>query len=517
MKDDGWTSELAELRSRQQAAQAMGGTEKVRLQKSRGKLTVRERIERLLDPESFRDIGSVSGTGIYDKTGRLESFSACNLIFGRGRIEGRPVVVSGDDFTIRGGSADASVTEKFVQSEQMANELRLPIIRLIDGAGGSVKMMEANGCTYVPANPGWNWVVANLATVPVVSLGLGAVAGLNAARLVTSHYSLMLKDQAVLFAAGPAVVQAAMGQAVTKEELGSALMHARSGAIDDVVDTEEEAFERTRRFLSYLPSSAESVSERIEPTDSSDRCEPWLDETVPRNRRQVYKMRRILEGVLDRDSFFEMGRQWGRSAITGLARLDGWPVAVIASDPMIYGGAWTADSAQKLVRFIEFVETFHLPVVHFVDIPGFLIGLQAERAGTIRHGARALASIYQATVPWCTVIIRKAFGVAGASMMNHTRFRYRYAWPSGDWGSLPIEGGIEVAYKSELAAAKDREKLLQEIQERLNRIRSPFRTAEHFLIEEIIAPRETRPLLCEFANLAAPLRRPGRTAFTFRP
>jgi acetyl-CoA carboxylase carboxyltransferase component len=228
-------------------------------------------------------------------------------------------------------------------------------------------------------------------------------------------------------------------------------------------------------------------------------------------------MRRIVRAVVDRESFFEIGRHWGKASITGLARLDGWPVALIASDPMIYGGGWTADTADKLNRFIELAETFHLPVVHLVDIPGVLIGVEAEKAGTIRHAARALGAVYQATVPWCTVIVRKAFGVAGAAMMDHTRFRYRYAWPSGDWGSLPVEGGIEAAYKAQLEAAEDPVALRAEIEARLNAVRSPFRTAEVFGVEEIVAPRETRALLCEFANLAAPLRRPGRAAFGFRP
>jgi acetyl-CoA carboxylase carboxyltransferase component len=158
-----------------------------------------------------------------------------------------------------------------------------------------------------------------------------------------------------------------------------------------------------------------------------------------------------------------------------------------------------------------------LPVVNFIDIPGLMIGVDAEKAGTLRYGGRALASVYQATVPWCTVILRKAFGVGAAGMMNHTRFRYRYAWPSGDWGSLPIEGGIEVAYKAQLEKAENPDALRREITERLNRARSPFRTAEKFLVEEIIAPHETRPLLCEFANLAAPLRKAGPSGFSFRP
>jgi acetyl-CoA carboxylase carboxyltransferase component len=518
MTDAGWEREIAELHERQRAAEAMGGPDKVRIQHGKGKLTVRERIAGLLDPASFREVGSIAGAGSYAPDGTLTGFSPSNLLFGRGRIDGRPVVVSGDDFTVRGGAADASIHEKLNQAEQMANELRLPHVRLLDGSGGggSVKTLESSGHSYIPAIPGWNWAISNLATVPVVSLGLGPIAGLGAARLVTSHYSLLLRQQGQMFAAGPAIVSA-LGQNVTKEELGGAEMHARSGSIDDIAEDEADAFAKTRRFLSYLPQSIDSLAGRAPTTDPTDRSEAWLDSIVPRSRRHVYKMRRILDGVLDAGSFFEIGRQWGRSVITGLARLDGWPVAVIASDPMIYGGAWTADSGQKLVRFIDLAETFHVPVVHLVDIPGLMVGVEAERNGTIRQGARALASVYQATVPWCTVIIRKAFGVAGAATANHTRFHYRYAWPSGDWGSLPVEGGIEAAYKAQLEASPDPVRLRAEIEQRLNRARSPFLTAEKFLVEEIIAPRETRPLLCEFANLAAPLRRVGQSAFGYRP
>lgn len=287
--------------------------------------------------------------------------------------------------------------------------------------------------------------------------------------------------------------------------------------MDDLAEDEEDAFRRARRFLSYLPSSIDGLPERADCKDPVDREVVELDAIVPRDRRQAYRMRYVLDAVFDAGSVFEIGRHWGRSCITSLARLDGWPVAVIASDPNHYGGAWTGDTAQKLVRFIELVETFHLPVVHMVDVPGFAVGVQAERGGTLRHGARALASIYQATVPWCTIIVRKAFGVAGAGMCNHTRFRYRYAWPSGDWGSLPLEGGIDAAYNAELAAAPDPVAARLEIEDRLNRVRSPFLTAEKFLVEDIIAPRHTRAYLCEFAALAAPLRKTGRSAFGLRP
>ena len=513
-----WEKEIEELKKRVNLAHQMGGPEKIKRQHDAGRLTIRERIEAILDRDSFHEIGTISGLSEYGPDGSLKSFRASNCIFGRGQIDGRTIVLVGDDFTVRGGAADASIWEKQVAAEQMAYELHLPIVRLVEGTGGggSVKSIESDGYTYVPGNPAWDWVVANMGQVPVVSLALGPVAGLGAARVATSHYALMVKGQSQLFVAGPPVV-ARLGENVSKEELGGSSIHSRNGAVDDEVESEEEAFSRTKTFLSYLPSSIYELSPRAEPTDSVDRREEWLIEAIPRDRRKIYDMRKIIEAVVDKGSFFEIGRLFGRSAITGFARLDGWPVALMAGDPRIYAGGWTADAAIKITRFVDLAETFHLPVVHLVDCPGFVIGTRSEKAGTIRHGARALAALYQAKVPWCSILIRKVFGVAGAGHSNAERFQYRYAWPSGDWGSLPLEGGIEAAYKSDLAKADNPDEMLADIETRLNQVRSPFRTAERFSVEELIDPRDTRPLLCEFANISAPLRKTGVASFTMRP
>ena len=228
-------------------------------------------------------------------------------------------------------------------------------------------------------------------------------------------------------------------------------------------------------------------------------------------------MRKIINTLVDKKSFIEVGKNYGQSVITGLARVDGWPVALLAGDPYYYGGGWTADSSNKVTRFVDIAETFHLPVINLVDNPGFLIGLQSEKQATIRHGARALAAVYQATVPWCSVIIRKVFGVAGAAHMNASRYHYRFAWPSGDWGSLPVEGGIEAAYKSDLEKSDNPELLLKELEEKMEKVRSPFRTAEAFIAEEIIDPRDTRKYLSEFVNLTSKLRKKGKTKFGIRP
>jgi acetyl-CoA carboxylase carboxyltransferase component len=359
---------------------------------------------------------------------------------------------------------------------------------------------------------------ANLGRVPVVALALGPVAGLGAAKIAASHYSAMVRGTAQVFVAGPPVVARA-GEQVDKETLGGAAVHGQNGVVDEVVESEAEAFARSRRFLSYLPPSVFDLPPRgpRDPDDRPDRREDWLIGAIPRNRRAGFKIRPIVEAVVDRGSFFEIGRGWGRPVVTGLARLDGWPVAVMANDPYISGGGWTAAGSEKVVRFVDLADTFHLPMVHLVDQPGFTVGTASEREGAIRAGTRAMAAVYQAGIPWCTVLLRRAYGVAGAAAQNHARFAVRFAWPSGDWGSLPIEGGVEAAFRAEIEAAPDPAARVAEIEQAFNLMRSPFRTAEAFGVEDIVDPRETRPLLCEFAELAAPVRRPGPTARPFRP
>ena len=513
-----WQKEMDELRRREAFAEELGGPERVKRQHDGGRLTIRERVARLADAGTFHELGKIAGRATYDAKNDLESLTPSNFVFGRARVDGRPVIIGGDDFTVRGGSADATIKGKHNMCERMAHDLRLPLIRLVEGSGGggSVKTIETTGRANVPAVEGWEQVVNNMGTIPRVALGLGSVAGLGAAHLAAAHYSVMIKDRSAMFVAGPPVVER-LGQKLTKNALGGWEIQLKAGAVDHAVDTEEEAFACARRFLSYLPSSVDDVPPRGPQTDDPQRREEWLFGAIPRDVRKPYKMRAIVEAVVDRGSFFEMSAFYGRAIVTGFARLDGWPVALMASDPFFYGGAWTADTCQKVERLVDLARTFHLPIVYLVDCPGFLIGLEAEKTGTIKQGVRAMSAIWQSAVPWCAVIIRNVFGVAGAAHRNGSQYCTRYAWPSGRWGSLPLEGGIEAAYRAEINAAPDPKEKMAEIEERLTKLRSPFRSAETFWIEEIIDPRETRPLICDFANLAAPLRRPGPTANPMRP
>ena len=514
----GWEKEIEELKAREKLAEKMGGKDKLKRQKDNKRLNVRERINLLFDKNSFHEIGKIAGKAEYDDQGKLKKFIPSNFIMGRGKINGQNVMVGGDDFTVRGGAADAAIAQKQIMAEQFANEYRIPLVRLIEGTGGggSVKSLDMDARTYIPGNPGWNWVVDNLSTIPVIALALGPVAGLGAARAVTSHFSIMVEGLSQMFVAGPPVVKR-VGEDLTKEELGGSKIHSKNGAIDIIVQSENEAIEVSKKILSYLPSSVYELPPRIKCKDDPERNIEWLINAIPRDRRKVYKSREIISSIVDKDSFLEFGKYSGQSVVTGLARFDGWPVGLLASDPYFYGGGWTAEASNKVTRFVDIAETFHLPVVHLVDNPGFVIGLEAEKAATIRHGARALTAVYQASVPWCSIILRKVFGVAGAAHMNASRVHYRYAWPSGDWGSLPMEGGIEAAFKSDLEESDNPEELLKEIEKRMESVRSPFRTADSFLAEEIIDPRDTRKLICEFANLSAPLRTSGKRSFGLRP
>src|SRR5246500_4018053 len=314
-----WKPELDELARREDFAREMGGVEKVKRQRDQGRLTVRERIDRMVDADSFHEIGAISGIGEYDEGGELTNLTPANCVFGRGKFDGRAVSVVGADSTVRGGPADASISAKPLMAEEMAHDFRLPIIRVIEGSGGggSVKTIETKGAANLPGGIGgtrwYRYTTENLAHVPVVGLGLGSVAGLGAARLAASHYSVMTKDSA-MFVAGPPAVKR-LGQDLTKQELGGADIQTRAGGVDDAVDTEEEAFAKARRFLSYLPSSVFELPPTIGCSDDPERGDEVLLKAVPRSRRQVYKMRPIIEAVVDQGSLFEVSANFGRPII----------------------------------------------------------------------------------------------------------------------------------------------------------------------------------------------------------
>lgn len=500
-----WQDEVDELHRREELAQQMGGAERIARHHANQRLTVRERIDKLTDPGTFHEIGALAGRATYDATGKLQDFTPTNFVLGTALIGGRKVVIGGDDFTVRGGAADAKVGDKSGYGEKLALHMGLPLVRLIDGSGGggSVKTLEMVGHSYIPELHGFETTVKLMGQVPVVCACMGSVAGLGAVRVTLSHFSLMVRGSSQLFVAGPPVVERGFGHKVGKEELGGSTIHAReSGAVDNEVVSEEEAFAAIRRFLAYLPQNVWNIPARTGPTDDPRRRDESLLSAIPRDRRRMYEVRDIIRSSLDRDSFFETAPLYGRSLVTGLARLDGFTVGVMANDTKHHGGAVDADASEKMMRFVDLCDTFHIPVVYFVDNPGFLIGETAEREGTVRLGARALAACYQSTVPWVSIIIRRCYGVAGAGHASSDGLNFRYAWPSADWGSLPIEGGVQAAYRRDIEASPDPDARRRELEAMLEQFRSPFRTAEAFGVEEIIDPRDTRPLLCDWIHTA---------------
>ena len=500
----------------------MGGEERIKRQHDNGRLTVRERISALVDKNSFHEIGALAGKASYDENGSLQAFTPSNFVLGTANLDGRKVVIGGDDFTVRGGAADAKIGDKSGYGEKYALEMRLPLIRLVDGSGGggSVKTLEMVGYSYVPALQGFNTTMELMGQVPVVCACMGSVAGLGAVRVTISHFSLMIKETSQLFVAGPPVVERGFGKPVEKNELGGSQIHAHlSGAVDNEVASEEEVFLTIKKFLSYLPQNVWQVPPIIASSDPVDRRDEDLLSVIPRNRREMYEIGDIIGAIVDRDSFFEISPAYGQSLTVGLARLDGHAVGLMANNTKHHGGAVNASASEKMMRFVDLCDTFHLPVVNLVDNPGFLIGTEAEQEGTVRLGSRALMAVYQSSIPWVSVIIRRCYGVAGAGHGKSDGLNLRYAWPSADWGSLPIEGGVQAAYRRDIESAEDPELRRRELEDMLEEYRSPLRTAEAFGIEEVIDPRDTRPLLCEWVKLAYELlpSQLGPKARTSRP
>jgi acetyl-CoA carboxylase carboxyltransferase component len=506
---------VEELKFRRQQARALGGLEAVAKHHERGRLTIRERVERLVDPQSFQEVGTLAGQGKYEGT-QLKGVTPAPYVMGLARIDGRPVAIGGEDFTIRGGSSWSGDRKKGGQGgfvEDLAASYLIPLVNLIDGSGGSVTSINKRGHAVFPGVHGFERSVELLGKVPVVCAVLGTAAGGPAGRAILSHWSVMVDGTSQVFAAGPPVVERSLGQKITKEDLGGpSLAVDLAGTIDNRVPTEDACFAEIRRFLSYLPANVWELPPETACRDAVDRCDEGLLSIVPKDRRRPYSMKKLIAHVIDRDTFFEIQPTFGKALITGLARMNGKVVGIIANNPMIYGGAMDVKAARKQIHFVEMCDCFHIPLIFFVDVPGFMVGKDAEAAATLREGMRAVFVGLQATVPMYTVVVRKCYGMAGMGTTDKNGLDFKIAWPSAEWGSLPIEGGVAAAFRREIENAPDGKAREQEIEAELRAIASPFRTAEAFGVEEIIDPRETRPYLCRFIDAAQ-----GRLRTTLGP
>ena len=497
-----WQPEIDELNHRKNLAEKMGGEEGIEKQHSRGKLTVRERIRALTDEGSFKEIGQLAGSAKYDGD-ELVSVKPANTIIGLCNINNRKTVLTGGDFTVRGGAADASVGDKSGYAQRMALAWRLPYIRLLDATGGSVRTFEQIGRTYLPVAASTPGIEQLLCSVPVVSAVLGSVAGLPAVESCLSHFSLMVKGISQVFPGGPPVVKAALGISISKEELGDERTQVYgSGVIDNLAKNESEAFDMIKRFLSYMPDNVWQMPPRMQSNDNPNRCDEALLSVIPREKQKGYNSYAILKSVLDRDSIFEIAPFYGRSRITALARINGYPVGAMINNPRFMGGSMDVAAGNKVIRFLQLCDTFHLPMVYFADEPGFMVGPESQKQGIVRAGAKMICATYRTRMPWISIVIRQLYGVAGQCHYRPGGMYKRVAWPSGNWGSMHIEGGVSAAYRQMIEEADNPEAKQHEIERRLQALASPFRTAEAFNIEDIMDPRETRPMLCEFIEIA---------------
>jgi acetyl-CoA carboxylase carboxyltransferase component len=324
-----------------------------------------------------------------------------------------------------------------------------------------------------------------------------------------SHFTVMIRGQSQIFPSGPPVVRRATSEEISKEDLGGTQMHVRtSGQVDNEAENEEDAFAQIKAFLSYLPNTTNAVAPRVETGDDPNRRVEELLTFMPTDRRRPYDPRKLIRLVVDNGEFFEMRRYWGGSLITGFARLDGYSVGVLGNDPLVLAGAMDGDAADKYAHFVDLCDAFNLPVVIFLDMPGFMLGSAAERKATMRRGVRALIASAEAQVPKVEFNVRKSYGVAADapnSLGHPDGLNLRFGWPAGEWGGIPIEGGVAAAYRREIDAAPDPEAHREMIEERLLRMRSPMKAAHHFDVIDLIDPRDTRRLACAFVKLAQPM------------
>ncbi|KAH7381359.1 propionyl-CoA carboxylase-like protein [Phaeosphaeria sp. MPI-PUGE-AT-0046c] len=483
-------------------------------QKQAGKLWVRERVEQLLDPGSFQEVGSVSGSVKWKQLGpqkeEPEEYVPSNNVQGFGRLRGRKIVFTADDYSLRAGHADGALMDKTVYMEKLAIALKLPIIKLVDGSsgGGSVTTIRATGFSYVPPLPSFTQVIQQVNMgIPNLGAVLGPAIGLGAARVVACHFSVMAGDISSLFNAGPNVVKnATFEEGLSLTDLGGPDVHCRNGTIDNLAADEAGCFEQIRTVLSYLPDCGTKLPPTVEVSDPIERTSENLRSVIPRAKNRMYDPRAIIREVVDQGTFFEIGSLWGTTAIVGLARLGGKPVGIVSLNCEVNAGALDALGSQKITRMLKFLDVFNIPLVQFVDVPGYAVGSQAERTATMRHGVTLAATYYSTTMPIFSVIVRRVYGVAGGVMLDCRDPRMRVAWPSGLWGSLPLEGGIEVGHSFELKeiertkGKEKRDERYSELENEYKRLMNPVRTANHFGVEEIIDPAYTRQVCCEWVD-----------------
>ena len=479
---------IEELEIRRDKARIGGGTSRIEAQHARGKLTARERLELLLDEGSFEEFDMYVEHRCIDFGMEKSRVPGDGVVTGWGTINGRVTYVFAKDFTVFGGSLSEAHAEKMVKIQDMALRNRAPIIGLFDAGGARIQ-------EGVAALGGYGEVflrnVLASGVIPQISLIMGPCAGGDVYSPAMTDFIFMVKDTSYMFVTGPDVVKTVTKEEVTAEQLGGAVVHTTKSSIaDGAYENDVEALLQMRRLMDFLPSSNLSGVPELPTRDPWDRMEKSLDTLIPNNPNKPYDMKELIHKVVDEGDFFEIQESFARNIVVGFARIEGRTIGVVANQPMVLAGVLDSDASRKAARFVRFCDCFNIPLVTFVDVPGFLPGTDQEYGGLIKHGAKLLFSFTEATVPKVTVITRKAYGGAYDVMSSkHIRGDVNYAWPSAEIAVMGAKGAVEILYRAELG---DPAKIKKRIDDYQARFANPFVAAERGYIDEVILPHGTR-------------------------
>jgi len=482
---------LKELENLRKQSILGGGEDKIEAQRSKGKLWVRDRIEKLLDPDSFQEI---QWTRLHRSTyfgmDKLKYYGD-GVVVGYGRIDGRPVFIYAQDFTVMGGSIGESHAEKIARVIELAIENGVPVIGIYDSGGARIQegVASLHGCGRIFAAN-----VRASGVVPQISLIMGPCAGAAAYSPALTDFVIIVKN-AYMFITGPEVVKAATGVEVSFEELGGADIHAsRSGVAHFIADDEDSAFSITRALLSYLPSSSEEEPPYVPTEDPIDRKIEDIYEIVPTDPMKPFEVREVITRIVDDNVFLEVHRNYAPTAVVGFARIGGYSVGIVANQPNVYAGVIDIEASNKIARFVRFCDAFNIPIITLVDTPGYMPGVDQEHGGIIKHGAKILHAYAESTVPKITVIMRKAYGGAYISMGSRALGAdIVYAWPTAEIAVMGPEGAVRILYRKEASSQPDPEAFLREKLVEYRRVfANPYRAAELGYVDDVIDPAYTR-------------------------
>jgi acetyl-CoA carboxylase carboxyltransferase component len=511
-EETGMKGLVEDLHERRQKAKLGGGEEKIAVQHERGKLTARERIDLLVDPGTFVEIGIQAGPHSSQRAMEGREAPADGVITGWGDVEGRRCAIAAYDFTVMAGSMGMTGEFKVGRLREMALQKRMPLIWLLDSAGARIQ--EAAGSMFAGSGHLFREEVTMSGVVPLVAGMLGPCAAGTAYIPGLADFVPMVSGQAAMALAGPHLTKAVTGEDISMEDLGGAKVHCRKSGVGDLeVADDPECIEAIKDYLSYFPSNCEQKPPLRETSDTDDRMSEKLLDIVPESSRQPYDMYEVIGEIVDDGEIFDIKPKFARTLITCLARFGGMPCGIVANQPKQLAGILENDSADKAARFINLCDAFNIPLLFLQDVPGFMVGSKVEQAGIIRHGAKMLYAVSRATVPKVTVVVRKAYG-AGYYVMCGKAYEpdLIVAWPGAEISVMGPEGAVNIIGRSAIEASDDPEATRQQMLEQVKSSIDPYLAAKNDLVDDIIDPRETRPTVINGLRMAADKRvqRPWR-------